>query len=429
MSEHSMYENIFKPKLYSNLCVPSTVHAYSLGIEYMRDWVLSKFKDGNIFFPTVYVNGSHLFSDFKRFNPEQNLKKAKPMLAIVPDIDTDFDRDYLDMYLGSPNLLLTKNNFNRSIIEDKEKGIYMGIGSELLLMNFQFTVRVSSRSEQLDLWKFIQLYFRIGATEGNYIDLDFHIPNSLIYGIAELAGFDLIYDDEGEIIEIKNIYEFLTYLNTYSLLPVIYKLRAVNGNSEFFFRMPNQYMHIAFRDKIQLGDGDLQGKLYNNFDLTFSCTLRMPAPKYYFLYTIKEIKNPIKLKEIADIGIDNIKVTDVPEINEKGWSQYINTEYILDEFPNKYPYTIPLRSFFTNKDIMNVINDTLNQGITPDIFLNIEVWNNGYNIFTKMNWETKELIIEHPFHNLRFFIAIYIDMKYYNNKLIELKNIYKSRTS
>ena len=78
----------YKPKLYKNLMLPSYVHGYSLTIEFMKKWFLEKFdKD---YFKTVHVNGKHVLDDWRRFN-NYNIKREKPMVAIVPTLENDFD--------------------------------------------------------------------------------------------------------------------------------------------------------------------------------------------------------------------------------------------------------------------------------------------------------------------------------------------------
>lgn len=427
-----VYDSVFKPKLYSNMCVPSTVHAYSLGIEYMRNWILSKFDDdgtGDSFFKVIYINGQHLFSDFSRFNNGVDVKKGKPMLAIMPSIDTEFDRDSLDTYTASDNILVGKNNYNRSFIEDRDLNVYMGLGSELMVMNFTFRIRVETKSNQLDLWKYLQMKLRIGATQGDYLDLDFHIPISLIYGIAELAHFEIVYDENNKPVRIKDIYSFLSYLNKNSKLPILYKLRAINGNSEFFIRVPQCYMHIACNDKIQLDDGDIEGQVTSNYHLDFSCVLRMPIPKYYYLYTGERIKNYIQMQEMADIGIYNLRHTDAPEKNAKGWDQCYNTEYMEDNYPYTYPYKISIKSLLENKEMSLVIDDCINLGLSPDIFIDVVVYNAGNVILTQMNWDTRDIIINHPFKHLIFYIAIYADLKYVNESLTNIKKMKDKRFS
>ena len=64
-----------KITLHDYIAIPSEMNAYSLGIEYMKDWFLSQFNTD--FFKTVYINGKHIFDDYRRFNKERLTKQPQ----------------------------------------------------------------------------------------------------------------------------------------------------------------------------------------------------------------------------------------------------------------------------------------------------------------------------------------------------------------
>jgi hypothetical protein len=66
-------------------------------------------------------------------------------------------------------------------------------------MNFTFRIRVNSRSEQLDLYNKMELWFRIGTTQQDNLSADFHIPFDIIFQIAKDANFEV--DEEKMIIK------------------------------------------------------------------------------------------------------------------------------------------------------------------------------------------------------------------------------------
>ena len=144
----------YRPQLYRNLAMPSYVHGYSLAIEYMRDWFLSHFdKD---FFKVVHINGKHVLDDWKHFN-NYNIKREKPMLAIVPTVDYDYDRESLDLYMADQNLLLKRSNYQQSFLKDYDSMTFLYMQPRALKMNFTFKVRVNSRAEQLDLYNKMEI--------------------------------------------------------------------------------------------------------------------------------------------------------------------------------------------------------------------------------------------------------------------------------
>ena len=69
-AEYIQYKKGYE-ELHPSIYIPSTMHSYSLAIQYMRDWFLNQFdKD---YWKTVYVNGSHILNDYK--NRKGSLKQ------------------------------------------------------------------------------------------------------------------------------------------------------------------------------------------------------------------------------------------------------------------------------------------------------------------------------------------------------------------
>ena len=64
-------------KLLSSLVIPSSVHALSVSVEYMKKWFLSKFNE-NYFKPeSIYVDGKHIFDDMRRFDKTKVIKRTR----------------------------------------------------------------------------------------------------------------------------------------------------------------------------------------------------------------------------------------------------------------------------------------------------------------------------------------------------------------
>ena len=109
MIHRSEYDKWDEIKLFRSLSIPSEVHGYSIGVEFMRDWFMEKFpKD---FFKTVYINGKNIMDDFRRFNKEKILIIEKPALAIIPSINIDYNRDTLDLELGGREILTRPSKY------------------------------------------------------------------------------------------------------------------------------------------------------------------------------------------------------------------------------------------------------------------------------------------------------------------------------
>ena len=65
--------------LYRSICVPSTTQSYSLCIEFIKKWFISKFADDT--FKSIYIEGKNIYDDFRSLSRNELLKRQKPSAA------------------------------------------------------------------------------------------------------------------------------------------------------------------------------------------------------------------------------------------------------------------------------------------------------------------------------------------------------------
>lgn len=400
------YRRFVDYDLKSSLSIPSAVHSQSILTEYIQNFIINKFEKD--YFKTVFINGRHVMVDYLRRSKVSKLKVEKPAMAITPIPNREYNREMLDSYMGGINGILNNFNFETSFFKDYENNIFLGFNLKEIEMGFDIKMRVSSRSQQEDLYEYIKLVFRIGYTYKEFRSCDFHIPYDLILNIAYNAGFEV-----SNQYQIKDILGFLSYLNKHSLFPIIYKMRSVNGNNEFFIRVPNVYFWVDTRNQLSADDGDRDGKLYDNFNIDMNIISRMWTPHFYVYKTAKKIIADIPTTGIAGLGLFSLSYLEIPEINEKGWNIEINTTYVNDEITEELT-VIPMEELF-NDTIKKIINYNKNMGVSPLVFIDILCINNDKNIKGSMNWETFEYTLDTPLENLETHIGIYIDNEYVNS--------------
>ena len=414
----------YKPKLYKNLMLPSYVHGYSLTIEFMKKWFLEKFdKD---YFKTVHVNGKHVLDDWRRFN-NYNIKREKPMVAIVPTLENDFDRENIDLYQADHKMLLRTTNFMQSFFKDYDRMSFIYLRMRAMRMNFAFKVRVNSRSEQLDIMNKMELWFKIGSTHREYLNAEFHIPYDIILNIAEAAHFEI--DKDNNIIDIV---DFISYLNKYSDLPIVYKMRAINQRPEFFVRVNNMYVHISTVDKLQIDDGDREGKLDTNFHVEMNATVTIPIPHFFVYFCQEPIRYVIGVNEHngQTIGVYSINSFEIPPQNDKNWTSIVVTSYLCEEGEQ----IIDLSSIFTgSQNFHRAIDYCKTNSISPESFVDIKVYRSediskGFEY--DMNYENFQLMLPEPMkHEEAIDIAIYADKEFINNVIINSDNLIHNRIS
>ncbi len=402
MFEITSFEQYSKKELYSSIAIPSTVHGYSNGVEYMKNWFLDKLPD---YFKTVHMEGKHAFDDFRRFNKDESLKREKPALSIIPSLVFEYDRERLDSYPYGIDHYMQRSDYEGAFFKDHDKNRYIGMTAEQLQMNFTFKMKLSSRAQQLDLYKYIQMAMRVGYTQGEYITMDYHIPYGVILQLAKDAGFRI----ENNIV--LDTIKFLKYLNSHSEIPITYKLRTINGRNEYFLRVKEVYAHISCQDSLSADDGEREGMISNNFMIELTATLKIPCPKMYIYYSETEhleLKK-IQLKEEC-VGLYSVKLIEIPNMNEMGWNQYLTTEYFEEDIKN--PLVIDFNEFFRNHDLGLAIDYNNILKISPTAFLDIQLFNSNKKISYDIDWSTLILTSKELVDEKITFISIYVDTDY-----------------
>lgn len=416
------YNRYYEYDLNGALIVPSMVHAHSLLIEYMQEFFISKFDHG--YFKTIFINGKHVMDDYLRRSKTSKLKVEKPALAITPVPNREYDRDLLDSYMGGPDDLINKFNYNKAFFKDYTNNIFLGFNIKEIEMAFNFKVRLSTRAQQEDMYENMRLRFRIGYTTKDFISCDFHIPYDLILNIASSAGFETDNNDR-----IKDIIGFLSYLNQHSEYPFIYKIRSINGNNEFFIRVSGIYVWVDTRNPLSADDGDREGQLYTNFHIDMEAIARMWVPHFYVFKTAKKIINDKHTTNTSGIGLYSLVYVELPEENDKGWTKEISTTYVADEIINE-PLTIPMEELFEqNKLIMDLISYTRSISISPNIFIDILCTNGTEYVAGKMNWKTLEFTLDKSIDYLETHIGIYLNKEYINSQISVIEDIRNTRLS
>lgn len=418
------YEKEFRPKhrnkLNRSICLPSNIQAYNMATQFVKHWFISKFDPDT--FKTVYIDGKNAFDELRRVSKVELIKRPKPSLAIVPSIDWNFNNENIDMYQFGLNTYQARGLYRDSFFKDPERNMYLGISMQTLMINFGIRCRVETRPQQLDMYKFIQLAHRVGSVYGEDVDLDFHIPYALMIQIAEESGFEVEYNsDNKKYPKIKNIHGFLSYLNTHSSLPFLYKFRAENGKNEFFLRMQRMYVNINPSD-LNADDGEREGHMNNNFTIDLGVEIRFPAPQLYAYYS----SNDHKIKTIygawnQSTGVVSstycFKGIEVPPVNAHGWNLWLSTTYEEDDVENKSNLVIDFKELFEG-ELAQYLQQCIHQGMSPAIFCDIIMINGGEKVFGKMDWDTMVFTSVHSVRSMGTYIGVYLDMEYINNYII-----------
>ena len=404
---------IQETQLNRNITVAPLHQSYALCIEYMRHWFLQKFDPK--FFSWVHTDGSYVFGEMAKIDKKKVLSHMgddNATLTIIPTIDDDYNRDRLDQNLFGIDQFINTTKIDKAFLQDPVNHKYIMMKMDMMLMNFTFRVRVPSRAMQLDTQKYMKLAFRENLSETNDIDLDYVLPYPMMLYIARDLGFE-IKDDK-----IVEPIKFLTYLNSRSYVPIIYKRSNVNAREEYFIRMDHMQTRLLIKD-VTKDDGNKYGHVSDDFGIEMQVEVRFPSMQLYIYFTKNEFTEIAFGKEVANI--DNTLMMslhyydDPPAINEKGWKLTINAQWEEDE-PGDI--NIDLNELF-HGELSMISRYLLDRFISPAVFLDVRLYVNGRQLETDINWDDMKLHAFNPTDKLVSTIAIYVDLDYLNTARIE----------
>jgi len=404
----------YDKKLNMSLCIPSVSHAFSICVEYAKAWFKNGFETG--YFKTEFISGSHIMQDFRTKTAEGLSKVQKPALAIIPELDTEFDRDGFDQYLFGLNTYYNNCRYQNAFFKDPSKKTFIAICMELMLVKFQFKVKVSSKLHAIDLLKYIKTRFFCGATRGERRDLDFNIPTQMMLQVAQDGGFEI---SNGQVLDMNG---FIYYLNSHSALPFMYKYRAAKGIFEYYIKLPSQYMHIR-SNPVSMDEGEREGQLDNNYMVSFDIEVRMPCPKFYAYYTLNVYDNVALANTNGSYSLYDFCLCPIPAINSKGWNQLVTWDYLEDEdiYLKKEKSSIefdkPLAGI-SNGKIKQIADSVKEKYLSPSIFIEFKLFNDNKPIKIEVDWENYILKTDTILKSRTSHIVAYVDLVYYNEYVL-----------
>ena len=68
--------------LYKSICIPSAINGYSLAIEYMKQWFLSKLPPQMFPEESINIDGKNIFGDYRRLTKQEIITRRKLFITI-----------------------------------------------------------------------------------------------------------------------------------------------------------------------------------------------------------------------------------------------------------------------------------------------------------------------------------------------------------
>lgn len=407
-------------ELNSSIAIPSYTHAYSITTEYVKQWFLKKF--GKDYFKHIWVDGSNIFDDFRDREGDERLKIDKPRLVITPTID--FDGAFMDNHGAGSRIIHYTTPYDRSFFKDYDKNIFLGLMLEEFSVNYRFRIELSTRAQQLDLYKFMNMAYRVKYAYRTSSDLDFHVPYHVMMNIAKQAGFEV---KDNAIVDVN---AFLMYMNAHSELPIVFKLRTVSQIPEFFIRYKDMDFKFHIEDLIQIDDGDKKGMLSTDFNIELVVNVKSIHPSSYIHYSTSG--NMVNEGPIIEdpIIVGEVNIFTPPFTNEHGWGQFVTSEYVMDasELGTLEDVKIDFTELFEQINLLPLIKETNALKLDPTRFIDLVFYNGVTEIEYEMDWETCTITISNQHMEApRSLIVLYADSEYIHTYNTNREEINKKR--
>ena len=353
------------------------------------------------------------------------LRKEKPCLAIVPKIDMSYNNENQYMKVLGLDRYIRRGALYSGFFYDFDNNKCINVEMKKIQVNFDFTIRLSTRAQQIDMADYLRMACRIGMTDGTERDMDFHLPYELMMQVAKDTNFEV------EDNKVKNPIQFLRYLNSNSSLPVLYKLRGVTGKEEFFIRIKECYIHTRF-NSIDVDEGERTGQVSSNFNINLSFTCTFPCPNFYIYYSKFASDIPIgavPAKIETGLAAYAIKITRFADVDEHGWNLAMTTD--IEEDDHTKMLEIDLEYLFKAdndyNDIYKMVQYCKDNYISPEVFINFKMFNMGDPVPIIVNWRQMVIrsasILKGDINSL----AIYLNYGYMNEQLAVMEKYYKTR--
>lgn len=291
-------------KIYSSSVNASLAHTCGNLTSIIFNHIKNKFP--NHFFRGEHISTRIALKDYKRIRDSfLELKKSKPIIAVIPKIVTDQTEFNIDTQkrLYGPNFLDGYSQYQEvKFFKDLEKNIMMSFNVERIKMNFEFTYVVSTAFAQYNLAGYMLNTFRFDHPYYEQMIVEVEIPDVIIRQLSKDSGIP-VFDENNKVAP------FLKYLNTHSESTFIYKFKSSTGKYKFFMLLVVNVL-IECDGRPNLDDGDKDGSTSDDFTITNTLIMESNYPSK-FVYSSLTDNDIINDPDKNTTDLDNLSITKI----------------------------------------------------------------------------------------------------------------------
>jgi hypothetical protein len=195
-------------------------------------------------------------------------------------------------------------------------------------------------------------------------------------------------------------------------------MRGTKGEKEYFMKMTDMYIHLRAGD-VDLENGERTSQTENDFVVSIQVECLFPVPKFYAYYG-KAAHSFTMYDNTLKYNIFNIYIGNVPLCNDKGWNQFMQSDYAedYDTFKKKQPSVINFTELIKSDDsnsLFDIAEDFKRIFISPAAFMDIKLFNNNEDQPIDIDWNTYTITTKNVLKEQLSEFVIYVDLEFINN--------------
>lgn len=298
--------------------MPSSAHTYGNAVAFIQKWLIDQFpkkEDGSSIFKTINVSSKIAHRQLRRTT--EIGKNNKPALMIRPRVDFSDDR-FLQGTPLTDKMLLNSINYGPDALQpffhDDRNQVAIKYQLNRTVMYVDVVMVFSTLMQQLNYATYLKNTIPMNSPFDLDTCFESFLSKELMEMISELSGVPMEVNGS-----VKN---FLSYMNQHSNTPVTYKLQGSTGSEEFYRYYPVKI--ITTIPNFDIDDGERNGQINDNYQITFSIRMEFYTNGIYFLFSDKvfKIKKPSIPEDSSIIPIFTDVLLREDWNLQVGWTQY-----------------------------------------------------------------------------------------------------------
>jgi hypothetical protein len=353
-------------------------------------------------------------------------KNKKPMLVLRPRIEYD---DSSKWYYGSTMVNRVTNSFSPMEFGDLVPLVHdpgHGAGVHFLWNRYKIiydiVIIVDTYNKQINIMNDLKNRLNVEYPYLLKTNLEAYIPKTVVYNIADHMHIDR-----------KDTAGILEYLNTYSAVPITYKLHNGNGHDEFFMLYPTRIETIS--SDLTADDGDTRGIIADTYTVGLSLSMEFFGVSSWYTFIGDGDDTMIRAPYDEDLSKNDDRIIPISSIPlnynlglDKGWKILSSPFYFADD--SSKVDTTDISSILDMSSLQAIIKHHRYNHIPLEPFVQFRCFKgrkelprgvNGFDI----DLDKKCIYTYNPEGNISYRLFVLINSLAINNMATEITNFNK----